>query len=37
MNKGGKLALEMAYFCPHGQRHERMSQPCVPWCCYTGV
>ncbi|KAA3465799.1 DNA/RNA polymerases superfamily protein [Gossypium australe] len=40
--KGDKLALEMAYFCPHGQRHWRVSQPCmthghairsyVPWC-----
>ncbi|KHG03807.1 hypothetical protein F383_27083 [Gossypium arboreum] len=27
--KGGKLALQMAYFCPHGQRHGCVSQPCV--------
>ncbi|KHF97560.1 hypothetical protein F383_36661 [Gossypium arboreum] len=25
MNKGGKLALQMAYFSPHGQRHGRVS------------
>ncbi|KHG21854.1 hypothetical protein F383_28370 [Gossypium arboreum] len=39
--KDGKLALQIAYFYPHGQRHGRVSQPCathghvtrpcVPW------
>ncbi|KHG05008.1 Uncharacterized protein F383_30913 [Gossypium arboreum] len=38
---GGKMALQMAYFCLHGQRHRRVSQlcltygyvarPCIPW------
>ncbi|KHG02214.1 Bacilysin biosynthesis BacB [Gossypium arboreum] len=27
--KGGKMAFQMAYFCPHRQRHGRVSQPCV--------
>ncbi|KHF97361.1 hypothetical protein F383_36733 [Gossypium arboreum] len=29
MSWGGKLALQMAYFCPHGQRHGRVSWPCA--------
>ncbi|KHG09045.1 hypothetical protein F383_36362 [Gossypium arboreum] len=23
------MAWQIAYFCPHGQRHKRVSQPCV--------
>ncbi|KHG24274.1 putative porphobilinogen deaminase [Gossypium arboreum] len=25
----GKMALQIAYFCPHGQGQEHVSQPCA--------
>ncbi|KHF98148.1 hypothetical protein F383_06829 [Gossypium arboreum] len=35
MSWGGKLALQIAYFCPHGQRHGRVSQLCMTHCHVT--